>query len=1162
MAGLGAATVTVLANTTGFEASLIASFRRMSTQAAKFLTIGGTIAGLDFLGHAVKQAGDYEYALNRLVHAAGVAQGSLSDISAGMKEISASTGTALTDVAAAEYILASAGYTSAKDLEVLKNAAQAAKIENANLADVTNAVTSAMVDYHYKVEQSALVTNTMVAAVSVGKTNFEDLAVAFTKVGAAAANAHIPIADATAAIAEMTTHGTSAASAGTYLRQVIAALEGQSAAAQTEMKKLGLNSLQLAADLSSGSGGLAQAIGHIQTAIEKNTGPNGFVKLQQLTKAANGDSADFDKTLSKMPATFQSTFGALAKMVGGVRSLQGFLQLGGENLKDYEDKTKKVTDAALAGGNAINGWAETSKTFNVEWDKVKAGIEVASVNIGTLLLPKLTIMLQWFQKQGPVISKFWTDNLQKPMDDIIKALEKVDWSAVFGDLSAALKGVGIVIGAILLTLPTVIHLFSDFTKIVGPFAPVLTTLVALWASWKVGMVLWNVATGIATATMRVFGTTAAVAATETGTLSAQQNLLTAAIERVTIAIDFQSRALVGLDSSYAVAAASAGRLGAAEDVAAVSTGGLLAKFGKASILGVPAPIVAGAVVGAGIAQLLSKYDTPNGEHNKNELSSDQWTKGLTALQKQLDSISDAKAKAQLTDMMKSAIAMSDGQDHMAGALGAAQKVLNKYDASHAIVANKDLKNIVDQLSVSANNGTDAVAKLIAQGKVTASTPGLDAIDEQLRILTADGNAAAAAIFQAERQAANLTANAAINAADAISISGEDAAVARAANGGYDPTDLGSAQKAAANIGAAPVAVVPKNVGGSTGGSSASNAASAAKAALKAVGTDLVNIAKGIGKDTTAALDTAMADLYSDLQADKASKKMLASAKATWAALDKLAATRDGNSAAIKAQQDAITSLQDSMKSLHDSTMGSFTSIVDVSKYGSAGVGQLFADLHQTLAASTAFKNDIQTLAKMGLNQGALTELLNAGPAQGDAAAKQLIAAGQAAITGSGGVNDLMGQISAQGDVLGTAMGKQFYQGGIDAANGLIAGLQSKDKALEAQMTKMGDTMAASFKKSLGIKSPSTVFAEFGKQIPAGLAVGITANMGVAHKALSGFGTGFSSPAMAGGGVEVHVHLGNEELTSHTVSVINKQNRVNKARANAGSKVGNVAGRMS
>jgi TP901 family phage tail tape measure protein len=1162
MAGLGAATVTVLANTTGFEASLISSFKRMSTQAAQFLIIGGAIAGLDFLGHAVKQAGDYEYALNRLVHAAGVAQGDLGAISDGMKKVSTSTGTALSDVASAEYILASAGYNTAASLVVLQNAAEAAKIENANLADVTNAVTSAMVDYHYTADQSSLVTNTLVAAVSVGKTNMEDLATAFTKVGAAAANARIPMADATAAIAEMTAHGTSAASAGTYLRQVISALEGQSAAAQGEMKKLGLNSLQLSADLGSGSGGLAKAIGDIQNAIAKNTGPDGFVKLQQLTTAANGSSADFDKTLKGMPTTFQSQFGALAKMVGGVRSLQGFLQLGGANLTDFEDKTKKVSAAAIAGGSSINGWAETSKTFNVEWDKVKAGIEVASTDIGTLLLPKLTLMLQWFLTQGPVISKFWQDNLQGPMDDIIKALEKVDWKAVFGDLSAALAGIGVVIGGILVVLPTVINLFSDFAKLIGPFAPVLTTVVALWAAWKVGMVLWNTATGIATATMGLFGGATATADGETAALSVNQDLLTAAIERVTVAIDFQSRALVGLDSSYAVAAASAGKLAAAEDVAGVSTGGLLAKFAGGSVLGVPAPIVAGALVGAGIAQVLSKYDTPNGEHNNNELATDQWTKGIQTLQKELDGLSDAKAKAQLTDMMKSAIATSDGQDHMAGALGAAQKVLNKYDASHGIQQNQALKGVIDQLSTSANDGTDAIAKLIAQGKVTASSPGLSAIDEQLRILTADGNAAAQAIFQAERQAANLTANAAINAADAAGISGEDAALGRAANGGYSDDELGNAQKAAANIGAAPIPVAPKNVGGSTGGSSASNAASAAKAALKKVGTDLTNIAKGIGKDTTAALDTAMTNLYSDLKSDKASAKLLASAKATWAALDKLAASRDSNVAAIKVQQDAITALQGSMTSLHDSVMGSFTSIVDISKYGSAGTGQLFADLHQTLAASTAFKNDIQTLAKMGLNQSALTELLNAGPANGDAAAKQLIAAGQAAITGAGGVNDLMGQISAQGDALGTAMGKQFYQGGIDAANGLIAGLQSKDKALEAQMTKMGDTMAASFKKSLGIKSPSTVFAEFGKQIPAGLAVGISGNMDVAHKALSGFGTGFSSPGMAGGGVEVHVHLGPEQLEPSMVRIINKQNRVNKARANAGSKVGNVAGRLS
>ena len=74
------------------------------------------------------------------------------------------------------------------------------------------------------------------------------------------------------------------------------------------------------------------------------------------------------------------------------------------------------------------------------------------------------------------------------------------------------------------------------------------------------------------------------------------------------------------------------------------------------------------------------------------------------------------------------------------------------------------------------------------------------------------------------------------------------------------------------------------------------------------------------------------------------------------------------------------------------------------------------------------------------------------------------------------VNDLTASISQQADSLGTSAAQQFYQAGVDAAQGLVNGLLAQQEALDAAAKKLADALVKQVKKSLGIKSPSTVMA--------------------------------------------------------------------------------------
>jgi hypothetical protein len=54
----------------------------------------------------------------------------------------------------------------------------------------------------------------------------------------------------------------------------------------------------------------------------------------------------------------------------------------------------------------------------------------------------------------------------------------------------------------------------------------------------------------------------------------------------------------------------------------------------------------------------------------------------------------------------------------------------------------------------------------------------------------------------------------------------------------------------------------------------------------------------------------------------------------------------------------------------------------------------------------------------------------------------------------------------------------------------VAGLQSQENAIAAEMKKIADTMVGQIKKDLGIHSPSQVMRELGAYLGQGMALGI------------------------------------------------------------------------
>lgn len=209
---------------------------------------------------------------------------------------------------------------------------------------------------------------------------------------------------------------------------------------------------------------------------------------------------------------------------------------------------------------------------------------------------------------------------------------------------------------------------------------------------------------------------------------------------------------------------------------------------------------------------------------------------------------------------------------------------------------------------------------------------------------------------------------------------------------------------------------------------------------------------------------------------------------------------------IAKQRDTIVAkLKDANKKLSDLTKESKKYAEDAAKtvtdYASVtnlqGTTNLKASdidtyLQQRVKAIKTFQTNIAKLRKKGVNKNIIEDILNAGVDGGSAYAKALAGADSKTITS---INKTQKSIETASKSMGTAAANAMYGAGINAAKGLIKGLQSQQKALNKQADKIGASIVKAIKKKLKIHSPSrTLRDEVGQYIPLGIVEGINSKI--------------------------------------------------------------------
>ncbi|TFH57275.1 phage tail tape measure protein [Glutamicibacter arilaitensis] len=139
-----------------------------------------------------------------------------------------------------------------------------------------------------------------------------------------------------------------------------------------------------------------------------------------------------------------------------------------------------------------------------------------------------------------------------------------------------------------------------------------------------------------------------------------------------------------------------------------------------------------------------------------------------------------------------------------------------------------------------------------------------------------------------------------------------------------------------------------------------------------------------------------------------------------------------------------------------------------------------------------FAGRLNRLRKLGYGETIIQEIAALGTEDGILAAGALMDASKSERNSIIKAYDRLDDASGKA---GQYVTESMYKGGLDAADGLVRGLESKNKNVENAFYKLGKNAEKSFKRSLGIKSPSRVMMAAGVNVGEGAELGILSKVG-------------------------------------------------------------------
>lgn len=212
------------------------------------------------------------------------------------------------------------------------------------------------------------------------------------------------------------------------------------------------------------------------------------------------------------------------------------------------------------------------------------------------------------------------------------------------------------------------------------------------------------------------------------------------------------------------------------------------------------------------------------------------------------------------------------------------------------------------------------------------------------------------------------------------------------------------------------------------------------------------------------------------------------------AFKSLYSSAEGIESKLKDARDRVSELGSISSGVASKLTGEFSLTDGLTKQNTNAAGDIWftqssiADGAKAKAASIrSFAGKLASLQKMGLSGAVLQEVASLGSVEGGRVADTLLAGGKGEVTS---LNAAYADIAKWSGTAGQYVTEGFYKGGLQAANGLVAGLSSQQAAVEKQIADLAKGMENALKIALGIRSPSKVTTAIGAFTGEGLAVGI------------------------------------------------------------------------
>ncbi|GAA1333945.1 hypothetical protein GCM10009592_28740 [Brachybacterium rhamnosum] len=293
--------------------------------------------------------------------------------------------------------------------------------------------------------------------------------------------------------------------------------------------------------------------------------------------------------------------------------------------------------------------------------------------------------------------------------------------------------------------------------------------------------------------------------------------------------------------------------------------------------------------------------------------------------------------------------------------------------------------------------------------------------------------------------------------------------------------------------------VVQNVGRTKAGKPITKTVKVSTAEAKKAAEQLKSVQKQI-QSTSATLKKARRGDMTAAAASASAAFFTKNAQSTTQKLTELATTREKLTAKLKdankALTDAIKVRDDYGSSLIDKFAGGYV-LSDAD--ATMSIGSIIENFQTATSKVKTFAGQIGQLSKRGLAQGLIDQIAQLGADTGSNVAANLLSA----------TPDQLKQLSSQYGALnsasskaGTSIASSMYQSGVDAAQGMVKGLNSEIESVKTASETLAETVVTTVRKKLDIRSPSRVLFKDGAYGGQGLGDGFLSKVDYVQSAMA------------------------------------------------------------